>query len=703
MTGQAGIVCSTCGADNRGPRTTCERCGHVLPLARIEPGFVLAARYEIREVLGAGGMGVVYKAHDRLLSETVAIKLLRPEAAQTPGIAARFISEIKLARAVSHRNVARIHEYGEDQGLRYISMAFVDGVDLKRVVRERGPLAPERAFEVASQVAEGLHAVHEEGIVHRDLKCSNIMLDDHGVVRLMDFGLAKLWSLETPPQDMTASGQIVGTPEYMSPEQILGRDLDRSSDIYSLAVVSYELFTGLTPFRGDTPIATLMMHLNDPPPLEGPVARRLPASVIPLLRRALSKQARDRFSSALEFARVLRQAESEWIATEKAAAASGHAVAASRAAAGAAAGMETGDGSTPTVTLTPTAVPSATVAGRTAMLVRGRHRVAVGLISALAAAALVGLLVFGLAHLRARGVSRLQMEPSSAEGLAPVAAASPPPALSPAASRPVPVTPERASTPPRATPAAHLQRPAERASADKTPAGGEVPHPAPGGTDAQPDARRQLDSQVDAMLTDAGAALEQQRYDDAILLYDRILELDPRQQMARIGRATAVNARTASRTAAPAAAADAGRAFVPGTTSTSRADAGPESAYSRAFEEGTGLEVQSDTRVTRPPGRIEFEASPERLKAGERYTLRVYFANPGQAPVEIQQMLVTHVVDGRKSSGPVAPSTRTVAPEQKSLLLSVSDLLAEGTKSWSLEVRVQSAVGDIYRNQVTWR
>jgi eukaryotic-like serine/threonine-protein kinase len=270
----------------------------------LRPGAVFHSRYEIRGPLGRGGMGMVFKAHDRSLDETVAIKILRPEFAQDAKMGERFRSEIKLARKVRHRNVCTIHDYGEDHGLLYISMEFVEGVDLKQIVRASGPLSPETAFDVAIQVAEGLQAVHDAGIVHRDLKTPNIMLDSQGMARLMDFGVAKRLGDET----LTATGHIVGTPEYMSPEQAQGRKADFRSDLYALGIVVYEIFTGHVPFRGDTPLSTILKHLNDPPPLEGTPAARLPRALRPILRRALAKEPEDRQGNARELADALRQA-----------------------------------------------------------------------------------------------------------------------------------------------------------------------------------------------------------------------------------------------------------------------------------------------------------------------------------------------------------------------------------------------------------
>jgi serine/threonine protein kinase len=317
------LNCPSCRTENPPEAPACVACGaDLVPTAAtvgttasgpvesfvitvdLRPGAVFHSRYEIRGPLGRGGMGMVFKAHDRSLDETVAIKILRPEFAQDPKMGERFRSEIKLARKVRHKNVCTIHDYGEDHGLLYISMEFVEGVDLKHILRASGPLSPETAFDVAIQVAEGLSAVHEAGIVHRDLKTPNIMLDSQGMARLMDFGVAKRLGDES----LTATGHIVGTPEYMSPEQAQGKKADFRSDIYALGIVIYEIFTGQVPFRGDTPLSTILKHLNDPPPLDGAPASRLPHALRPVLRRALAKDPEERHGGARELSEALRQA-----------------------------------------------------------------------------------------------------------------------------------------------------------------------------------------------------------------------------------------------------------------------------------------------------------------------------------------------------------------------------------------------------------
>ncbi len=298
------MICPSCTAENDDVSEYCHRCGTAL--GALKPGTVLAKRYEISGMVGRGGMGIVYRAHDRALDETVALKVLRPDVARTRELQLRFVSEIKLARKVRHRHVCGIHEYGEDGRFHFIVMELVDGVDLRSILRERGAMPPEQACDLAVQIASGLQAIHDAGIVHRDLKTPNIMLDRTGNVRLMDFGIAKQSEAAT---DLTATGHIVGTPEYMSPEQAMGQKIDARSDVYALGVVVFELFTGQVPFRGETPVATIMKHIQDPPPfLDATGHPRLPFPVASILTRALAKAPDDRYATALEMSEDMMRA-----------------------------------------------------------------------------------------------------------------------------------------------------------------------------------------------------------------------------------------------------------------------------------------------------------------------------------------------------------------------------------------------------------
>lgn len=298
-------ACSKCGGQNDPDATACFTCGEPLGIA-IRLGQVIDARFEIRDRLGRGGMGAVYRAYDRTLEEEVALKVLREDVAASPEASRRFRTEIKLARKVIHRNVCRIFEYGEDAGLTYIAMELVEGTDLKQLVTRAGQLPLREAFSIAIQVADGLEAIHHVGVIHRDLKASNIMIDAQGHVRLMDFGIAKAAAEDAT--GATATGHVVGTPSCMSPEQARGEKVDFRSDIYSLGVVIFELFAGQPLFDSETPLGLLMKHIHEPPQLQGPRAARLPASLVPVLAIALSKAREDRYPSAAAFSTALQKA-----------------------------------------------------------------------------------------------------------------------------------------------------------------------------------------------------------------------------------------------------------------------------------------------------------------------------------------------------------------------------------------------------------
>jgi serine/threonine protein kinase len=289
--------CIGCGSDVSADAASCAACG--TPAVAIAPGTLLAGRYEIEALIGSGALGRVFRAHDRTLNERVALKLLHPETTQSPDLTQRFRNEIRLARRVRHVNVCAIHEYGEDGPLQFVAMELVDGIDLQRELRASGPLPAATLFDVALQMARGMAAIHDAGVIHRDLKTSNIVRDRHGAVRLLDFGIAKRANT-TGTLALTGGERVVGTPEYMSPEQIRGGELDLRSDLYSFGVVLFELCTGTLPFEGKTPLDTMLRQVSEPPPLYGERARLIPPSLVSLLRRTLAKDPAGRPASARE-------------------------------------------------------------------------------------------------------------------------------------------------------------------------------------------------------------------------------------------------------------------------------------------------------------------------------------------------------------------------------------------------------------------
>ena len=267
----------------------------------LSPGTVLDGRYEILQLIGRGGMGAVYKAHDKELERFVALKLIRPDLARNPEMVRRFKLELILARQVTHRNVIRIFDLGQAGGIKFITMDFVDGHDLRALLKEKGKFPPAEAARVMLQICRALEAAHGEHVIHRDLKPQNIMLDGKGRVYVMDFGIAR--SVHVP--GMTQTGALIGTPEYMSPEQARGENLDQRSDIFSLGVIFYEILTGTKPYPSDIPLATLWKRMQEPvtPPVK--LEPSLPLALNEVVVKALQIEPENRFASAREMAHQL--------------------------------------------------------------------------------------------------------------------------------------------------------------------------------------------------------------------------------------------------------------------------------------------------------------------------------------------------------------------------------------------------------------
>jgi len=270
------------------------------PTGVLEVGQVLAGRYEIKEVLGAGGMGVVYRAFDRQLEEVVAVKTLRPEAiAQDAKSLERFKEEIRLARRITHRNVVRTHDLGEVGGLYYITMEFVEGTNLKDLIRKRGRLPVGVTLTVGKQLCRALEVAHQAGVIHRDIKPQNIVVDAGGFLKVMDFGIARRTEgHRLGGEGLTAVGTAIGTPEYMAPEQLLGEDLDVRVDLYAAGAVLFECLTGRPVFVAPHVMALMAKHLEEPP--EDPRASNpeVPAALAELVLKALAKRREERWASA---------------------------------------------------------------------------------------------------------------------------------------------------------------------------------------------------------------------------------------------------------------------------------------------------------------------------------------------------------------------------------------------------------------------
>jgi serine/threonine protein kinase/Flp pilus assembly protein TadD len=319
------VKCPRCRHDNPAETRFCGKCAAPLdptalptetiqaPLRELETGSLFAGRYQVIEELGRGGMGRVYKVHDTELNEKIALKLLRPEIAADPETVERFRNELKSARQVAHKNVCRMFDIGRAEGAPYITMEYVHGEDLKRLIRKIGQLPAGRAVSIARQIADGLAEAHAHGIVHRDLKPQNIMVDEGGGVHIMDFGIAR--SLEK--KGLTGAGVMIGTPEYMSPEQVEGKPIDARSDIYSLGIILYEMTTGRVPFEGDTPFTIGVKHKSEAPQDPRTHNPQLPEDLAALILRCLEKDREKRPRSASELGAALGAIEEALPTTQR--------------------------------------------------------------------------------------------------------------------------------------------------------------------------------------------------------------------------------------------------------------------------------------------------------------------------------------------------------------------------------------------------
>ncbi|NIO48884.1 MAG: protein kinase [Candidatus Aminicenantes bacterium] len=275
------------------------------PISRLTRGTTIGGRYEVIEQLGKGGMGKVYRVLDNKVGEEVALKLLNPEIAADEKIIERFRNELKFARKISQRNVCRMYDLNEDEGTQFITMEYVPGEDLKSTIRRMGQLSVGKAISIAKQVCEGLSEAHEFGVVHRDLKPQNIMIDKKGNVRIMDFGIAR--SLEV--KGITGTGMMIGTPEYMSPEQAQGKDIDLRSDIYSLGIILYEMVTGKVPFEGDTPLSIVLKHQAEKPRNPKEVNDQIPEDLSRVILNCMEKDKEKRYQLAEEVLSELKKIE----------------------------------------------------------------------------------------------------------------------------------------------------------------------------------------------------------------------------------------------------------------------------------------------------------------------------------------------------------------------------------------------------------
>jgi len=257
--------------------------------------------FEIERILGKGGMGVVYKAHETNLQRVVAIKVLPDHLSENKSFIARFYREARAVAALNHPNVVTVHRVGEALGCHYIAMEYVKGQELFDLLKEDGPLPVKDALEYVRQTASALHGAHSIGILHRDIKPQNIMIDDSGRVKVMDFGIAKVLTPDAESTALTMDGTLLGTPTHMPPEQCEGGEVDQRGDVYSLGVVLFQTLTGELPFKGETPLAIIQKILNDPLPDLASIRSDVPKAVVHVVQKACAKDREERYETAKEF------------------------------------------------------------------------------------------------------------------------------------------------------------------------------------------------------------------------------------------------------------------------------------------------------------------------------------------------------------------------------------------------------------------
>jgi tRNA A-37 threonylcarbamoyl transferase component Bud32/tetratricopeptide (TPR) repeat protein len=757
-------------------------------------------KYEILHSIGKGAMGQVYKAHDTVLDRDVALKVMVAQIADDPELKQRFEREARAVAKMQHPNLVTVFDLGSHEGSPYIAMEFLKGQDLQKAVRQPPPMVLERKVAIIVQVLAGLAHAHQQSIIHRDIKPANIFIQEDGSVKIMDFGVARLSG-----HTMTADGNIVGTADYMSPEQVQGKAVDPRSDLFSVGCMLFELAAGRRPFHSDNLMAIFYKITHEDANFDLIPQGADYDALMPILRKALAKSSAERYQTAYEFAVDLR----EWLKAHATTASSQnvleslvdleaptHPPLAATEAPGLGftpdAGVTVDLGRRPPRrgTTPPTRLAGRTVAGAATTLRPGATRVVAApplprpapRRQAAARASVVPWVSMGVALVAVGAVGFLfwksRQEPASGTPPATLAVATPVPApttiaVATPAPPPVTVAPAptfgeaagkgaaqirsaqaafKAGSYDRAVAAAQealredpanpnarevlenaqagQKAAAELRAADAALAGGDFD-----GAESRLDAARRLApwdrevagfssriaqarereqheaeakaqsaraAQINALLAEASGAMERKQFEAAVAAYNHVLELDPANQVAMIGKGNALTAKTVAEAAAAGPRAGAVvRSFVAGRTEAK----GSEQGGLVGFEDSAGVEVKRGTAAAELPGKVVFDAVPPAPKAGERFRVSAFLSNEGAQAIQLASMEIRTTTDGKPQRGAVPPATTTVAPGQKALVYQTPGemLWREGTSSWVMEIVLRTTKGETYRNTLSWR
>jgi serine/threonine protein kinase len=784
-------------------------------------------KYDIVKPLGKGAMGIVYLAHDTILERDVALKVMVAAIADDPELKTRFEREAKAVARMTHPNVVNVFDLGSHtDGSPFIAMELLKGMDLQKAVRTPPPLALDRKVNIIVQVLAGLAHAHQAGIVHRDIKPANIFINQDGTVKIMDFGVARLTTAS-----MTGTGNIVGTADYMSPEQVKGAKVDGRSDLFSVGCMLYELLAGRRPFHSDNLMAIFYKITHEEPNFDLIPEGAEYDALMPVLKKSLAKTLDERYQTAYDFAVDLRE-----FLKGRATSASGvnaleglldleepsgpppEPLTETPSGPTLVTGEEPEVGATmnigPTVAgqTTPTVKRPGTQARGTAKTVltagqvarEGRpstrppgprptppaarpqytpappppqqgHPVLYVVLGGMAVALVVaGAFIYWQRIQEAeKAAKKVVVEstpppvttlPAVVPTLPPITQPLPPVTLPPieakgkfmraakaafsrgdydeaiaqakraqaedAGDASAKTTIENALNGQRAElrfraaenalRAKDFDKAKEEANAgrDLAPWDGRAPQILTRIQDAQQQAAQdaadatrraaaaQATQQLNGFIATADSALAGQKYDEAIAGYDRALGVDPNNIRAINGKSAAVQARALAQIntgGGGGVARPPGRGFASGKTVASSSETKPTGSVPDGFENTPGVVVKKGSTAADLPGKINFDIDPDTPKPGERYTVKVFLVNEGNAPIQLKDMFVTTTINGKKVGAPVPPQTRDVAPQQRAVVMSTAEAWKEDTTSWQMEVTIHTVRGERYTNQVTWK